>query len=437
MNAEPVRISIREWSLVTPESDDALKGRFLSSDAARKMATELSERQALTVSELRHGLSLRTTSYVGRLDLDDLRITINPKVSGLRLLNLLRYAYGLRDLYLFPAVDYAAEEGGFLDLLLSQLAGEVQTLLTEGLHRRYSSVKERLAAPRGRIDVHRLAVDGGVQHASLPCIHHLRQEDILLNQVLLAGLYLAVRLTADLRLKRWLMSLATAINEGVAAIPLDFDVLGRAERQLNRLTRDYEPSLALVRMLVASLGTGLAEGQPQVRLPGFLFDTNRFFEALISRFLHEHLINCVVHDQFRLRDMMRYVPGYNPRGRKAPLPRPDFVVTKSNSVVSILDAKYVDLWERDLSRDILYQLSIYAMSQKPGVRAVILYPSADGPRPEARIELREPVQGSGRAGVAARAVDLARLEQLVSQRQTATVQADASQLAYELVFGKT
>jgi 5-methylcytosine-specific restriction enzyme subunit McrC len=390
----------------------------------------------LSVVELRNGLSVRSTSFVGRVELGSLAVTIVPKITGMRLLTLLRYAYGLRNLDLSSAVDYHAEDAGFVDLLLSQLAAEARELLSRGLCRRYVAVSESLALPKGRVDMQRLAIQGGVTRAALPCVHHPRQEDVLLNRVLLAGVCLGADLATEFGLKRRLRSLAGAIQESVAPVPLSRDLLARAERQLNRLTVAYEPALVLIKMLVASLGIGLEEGPSEVRLRGFLFDMNRFFEALISRFLHEYLSGYEVQDQYQLRDMMSYVDKYNPRDRRAPLPRPDYVIKKAAAVVAILDAKYVDLWEKDLGRDILYQLAIYAMSQKRGVNAVALYPSAAGPRPEARIELRDPVAGVDRAQVILRAVDLAQLEALVSQRKTAAVLRDASRLARELVFGK-
>jgi 5-methylcytosine-specific restriction enzyme subunit McrC len=207
------------------------------------------------------------------------------------------------------------------------------------------------------------------------------------------------------------------------------------EAEMDRTTKAYEPAISLIRILADARGVSLADGTGPC-LPGFFFDMNRFFQALVGRFLIDHLPDLIVHSEHRLKGMLAYVPGWNPRRQQAPVPRPDFLVSIGTKVLAILDAKYRDLWEHPLPRDMLYQLALYATIHEGGA-ATILYPTTHEQAREARIEVRDPLGGKRRALVALRPVLLEPMEELLAAKPTASILRERRAFAREMVFGQS
>ncbi|MBM2832518.1 MAG: 5-methylcytosine restriction system component-like protein [Dehalococcoidia bacterium] len=187
VNQQMRSVTLSEWQSVTPEAGTNLANLSLSRDSdVQKHAKFLTDSGLLEVLQLRAGIAIKSTSFVGRVSLDPIEVTIKPKIAGAPLLQLTRYAYRLRNLKLLSYAGYGAEADTFQDLLISQLASEANELLCRGLHRRYVSLARELASPTGRIEIQKIARSGSAIGTVLPCRYHPRLENHLVNQLLLA-----------------------------------------------------------------------------------------------------------------------------------------------------------------------------------------------------------------------------------------------------------
>ncbi len=381
-------IRMREWETRGPE-DPSLRGVRLDEEA-RSWASLLKRDRRLEIDGLDEGLRIRSGAHVGRIRLGHLTVTVEPKLGSTTLLELVRYAFGLRDLRQVGDADLGIGSHGLQDLIAQQLLTEVTELTQRGLTKTYVARREDLTSPRGHIDFASLA-RRPVTTTTLPCQHHVRLADHPLNRVVRAGLRLGARVAEAADLKASLSRIAARLEPDVGDAPLSLTSLGRAERGLNRLTEAYAATLRLIRLLLEGNEVSLEDDQPPVPLNGFLFDMNRFFQTLVGRFLMENLAGCTVQSEHALRDFMRYAAGLNPRNRARPTPRPDFAVRDGSTVARLLDAKYRDLWERELPREMLYQLAMYALSQPRPATAAILFPTTTASATPAVVELLDPV----------------------------------------------
>jgi 5-methylcytosine-specific restriction enzyme subunit McrC len=432
--SEIIHVIMNEWQTRKPERGSGLDGLSLGTKADRELVERLEQFSMLKVSELRTGLQIETYSFVGKLRIGNLEVTIQPKIEHSTFLNLLRYAYGFRKLKLFASTSQPTDRSSYEDLLVCQLNSEVRELISRGLFRAFVSRRERLASPRGRIDLQAIAAEAGMPTTSLPCRHYSRIEDSVLNRVLLAGLRLAATVANDIELSRESRRLMSALDERVSHIDLSRTVLRQTFQRLTRLTTAYAPAVNIVSLLFQSHGVSLEDSDHPIQLPGFLFDMSRFFQALVSRFLRDNLPGYEFREEYALSDMMQYMSNFNPQRHRSPTPRPDFVVLKGRKIQAMLDAKYRDIWERSLTRDMLFQLSLYAVSNGEKM-ATILYPTTFNEASESRIEIRDPVSGDRIARVGIRPVHLPSLDGLINSPPSSDTERRKQAFAESLAFG--
>lgn len=276
---------------------------------------------------------------------------------------------------------------------------------------------------------------GGRAATALPCRYHERDDNALPNRVVLSGLRFAARISAHNTIRIRALRLAAQLALTVDPVQLSAPTFAAVHRASNRLTASYAPALALIRLLVAGHGVTDSVGGRDIPLPGFMFDMNQLFQDLLERFLRDWLDDGDVRQQYSLSEVFRYQSGFNPLNRRTPTPRPDFVIVKEGRVVAILDAKYRDLWNTTLPREMLYQLSIYALSQAICRTATILYPTTAVGSRESRISINDPVNGHPRAEVCLRPIDLNEFADLVSASRSVAHDRARRQFAQYMTHG--
>ena len=378
---------------VMPEwSSMMLEGAVIEDQKNLLLSHSLTDSGIVEIIELKNGIRINSNSYVGRVSLGAINLHITPKLDKLPLGQLMQYTYGFKDLRLYGKAFYLTGRSDFFDLLIYTLYAYVDELLDRGFIKGYMLRDEESQSIKGRIDIDRVAGRGGIVASTLPCKYYQREEDTPLNRMLLSGLRLAQDMAANIRLKYDVRRMADHLSGFVTEMALNRSALTLVEMSINRLTESYVPIIEIVDILLAARAEQMNVIGNETMLPGYFFDMNLFFETLVSKLLKTLPDGYTVIDQYRLKRMISYAPDHNPLRRSPPTPRPDFVVMKAARALRIIDAKYRDLWERDLPRDMLYQLSMYAMSGIAENEATIIYPALSD-EPELQIiNVNDPVR---------------------------------------------
>jgi 5-methylcytosine-specific restriction enzyme subunit McrC len=385
-DSAPACIQLNEWACVTSKERRELAETTLAHNIrAQQVAEQL--RGRLTIRNGFQGLEIESTSFVGHVDVGPLRISIQPKLPGVPLTRLFRYAYGLNDMAMIDQTEIPLAQLGLEDLLILMLVREAELLSLGRLARQYIAKRELLASPRGSILVSEIARRGGITEAALPCRYFERHLDWHLNRILRAGLALAAGRASDKSLRRRVFGVARALVDVDGNCKLNDAELDHAERGLNRLTAIYQPALTLIRLLVNGLGPGQEATGDGTAVPGFLFDMNVFFQKLLSRFLHENSGPFRVADERSISGALKYLADWNPKKRTAHNPRPDYTVFEGRVMRGFLDAKYRDVWNQSVPAGWLYQMAIYALNS-PTKTGVLLYATTDRQAREERIDVR-------------------------------------------------
>ncbi len=430
-----ITLYLQEWKKYSPGYYRELKDIYFNRVDTHSLISTLAQSGILQINELRQGLSIETSSYVGKIQLENVQIVIEPKIEEFELLHLLRYAYNLRNLKLLSSTHFSFTSNIFHDILIFQLINEIRELFKKNLLRRYQRLEEDLAIPRGQINVNKYACKYQTETFAIPCIYYPRVKNCIFNQVLLAGLVLAQGMTDDQFLKINIKKLIYLFKDEIETIPLSSQLLDRVFQKMNRLWNSYLPTLKIIEILYHSNAISFKMNERKISLPGFLFDMNHFFQALVSRFFHDYLPEFHVTDQYRLQGMINYLPEYNPKNRKSPTPRPDFIIQEDGKIVAIIDTKYRDLWENNLPPDMLYQLAIYALSQSDNPTSIILYPVSHSYAQEARLVVNEPTLGRVRATIILRPINLLQIEEIIKEKDIIYNQRAGNSYARSLVFG--
>ena len=221
-------------------------------------------------------------SVVGALELDDLSVSIRPKLPVKRLLFLLSYA--------LDRIDVREEEFHFADAPLVETVVAVFTAAARSAFRRgllqgYRTVWEPLRTVRGRIHIDEQIRRRFGMSVPIEVSFDDFTADITPNRLVKAAVIRLARMRVrSTRYRAELQRIASVLSDvalveyrPTAVPPVAFD----------RLNNHYRSVVGLARLVLRH--AAFDQGRGTVRAAGFLIDMNRAFEDFVVRAVREEL----------------------------------------------------------------------------------------------------------------------------------------------------
>jgi 5-methylcytosine-specific restriction enzyme subunit McrC len=324
--------------------------------------------------ELRNGLEITATSWVGVIQLEGAVINIRPKFDPdfRGLLLMLEYARGNN--HFTMAKDTTFRKGvHLLEIIVELLCREIDALLKLGIFKEYIHLEEALSVLRGRPDLRRQLTDNYLSPIKIACCFDELSTDVLENRVIRAALETARRLRLPKRLALRVQYQLGVFNELCGAHRGDFPCF-----TYNRLNEHYRHAHELCRLLLETSGTGDLFFREEKGFFTLLIDMNLLFERFVARLIENYLPSgWSLKAQYVKSDAITREDGGSYREI-----RPDLLLVAPDGSKRIIDTKYklynrVRIETADLFQLAFYAQAFLAKDEKGFYRACLIYPDTE------------------------------------------------------------
>lgn len=382
----PRVIALAEW-------EQRLLDGVVLSPSERRLADQLraTSETRLGIEELRTGIRITATSWVGVVRFEQFDVRVVPKLAAgnTGLVDLIEFATDLDALRRLPAARDLATEGlGLLDLLALLLAEAAGRLLTAGLYRDYVEQEDDLPVIRGRILLERQLRHHFGRLDRVACRFDEQDCDTWENRLVAAGLRVCAARATHPAIRRRLRILKEVFEQ--VCDPEQLDLTSGLDGSYHRLNEHYRDAHGLARLILQGLGTRDLLAPGATSCFAFLLDMNRLFEDFVVRFV-QHAVEATAGEvRYQARD--RSIIWDVGTGRPYAAVIPDVLIRRRDGLIIPVDAKYKLYDERRIAPSDIYQCFLYASAYASlsTPRALLIYPGAGPGVSQIRLQLRVP-----------------------------------------------
>lgn len=302
--------------------------------------------------ELTSGLRIKTQSWVGVIELEQIRFVIQPKFNHkfTSLMQMIAFANGIP--YTYTQQTLAdINHTNILEVLLHLFVNEAEKVIEMGFVKEYQHESDNLINMRGQIDFRKNLTRNFNIPTKVYCSYDELTTDIIENQLILTVLRKMSRLSTEPKLTQRMNKVRT-----------EFELICSEYRgehwptlSYDRLNQYYEPVHLIGKYIWESLSAANFTGQKGF-FYSLLIDMNQLFEDFTSQLLSMYLP-----EKYRVISGKRITDAVTYEGSSYRHIIPDIIVQDLDKQVSrVIDVKYKQYGKRKVDTNDIYQLAFYA-----------------------------------------------------------------------------
>jgi|TARA_B110000467_G_C18312910_1_gene479410 5-methylcytosine-specific restriction enzyme subunit McrC len=333
-----------------------LDGKKLETKEDLKLKKDLEG--ILTVKELRNGIEISPTSYIGTIEFSEFIVKVFPKYSmESKNINILfNYIWNVEPQiqikFLDSSINVEEEENTLLvDVIINSLIQQCELLLKQGLVKTYVVHEDNVSFLRGKLLIKEQIQNNMRKNVKFGCQFDELEHNNLENQILLAALSSSHNITNDNELKRKLRLLMyqySTFTEHIPILSQDFDKI-----MYNKLNQHYEPAHDLSRLVLEASGFKEYRKEKQIKIKPFFINMDDVFEKFVEKLIRFYYSKYI--SEYKIQPQQT-TKAWKSKSLQDKNMRTDILVTKIGTDKKfILDTKYKD----HLSPNDRYQIGFY------------------------------------------------------------------------------
>jgi len=353
-----------------------LDGRKLQTKEDIKLKKDLNARRILIIKELRSGIEISPTSYIGTVEFSEFIVKVISKYSmeSKNTNILLNYIWNVKPQikinFLESSINVEEEEKTLLvDVIINSLIQQCELLLKIGLIKTYVVHEDNVSFLRGKLLIKEQIQNNMRKNTKFGCQFDELEHNNLENQILLAALGSSHNITNDDELKRKLRLLMyqySTFTEHIPILSQDFDKI-----MYNKLNQHYEPAHDLSRIILEASGFKEYRKEKRIKIKPFFINMDDVFEKFVEKLIRFYYSK---HNSKYNIQPQQTTKAWTSESLKDKNMRTDILVEEDGTDKKfILDTKY----KEHLSSNDRYQIGFYIHEFKQ-LEGTALLPEFEG-----------------------------------------------------------